>query len=342
MVDVRRSLTFNEFDIILNMLLGRGVITGSVYKNNKSPVSAFKTIVEQQKNVFNNMNNPVMTPIYKAINVAFNTYKNQENINIDYAKKLINNLVRPLSCDKRSGQNTVEGEEYFVRSVLFLICLLVMKHNNIPEQEYFSKKTGLFGSTVSLLEHLIKKKDEQGEPCSSLYNELLNVYNFSNTIVEMTQHGGSWKSMFGYQNTSDKLNDLLWSFFVKPIVNTFESAKDNFTVEYNTLLEKSSSLPNRYTETIKQYLTSKTKIPEYLTELLNKHKLINSCDHLFVEKLKFISNIPELKMILTEELAKLSPEENTFFNRCLQNGGKRKFRQTRLRKRNRNRKTRRS
>lgn len=148
--------------------------------------------------------------------------------------------------------------------------------------------------------------------------------------------------MLGYQNTSDKLNDLLWSFFVKPIVNTFESAKENFTVEYNTLLENSSSLPNRHTETIKHYLTSKTKIPEYLTELLNKHILINSCDHLFVEKLKFISKIPELKMILTEEIAKLSPEQKIFFNGCLQNGGKRRFRQTKQRQRQRQRKSRRS
>jgi hypothetical protein len=177
MVDFREMLSRNEFDSIFNVLVGHGAFNGPVYRSPgelNGPALDFKNFITKHRTVLYE-DNPDMQSIYRNVKDKFD--QTTINFNVYFAKEAINGLVRPNSCDKSTDQNNVFGEEYFVRPILFLLCLLILKRKGMPESEFFTKKSGLFGSSVSLSDHLKKKRDEQGEPCTRLYTELLNVYN---------------------------------------------------------------------------------------------------------------------------------------------------------------------
>ena len=177
MVDFSKTLSFNEFHIVFNVLVEHGDLIGPVYTSPgelNGPALDFKNFITKHSTVLY-VDNPDLQPIYRNVKDKFD--QTTINFNVYFAKQAINGLVRPYSCDKSTDQNNVFGEEYFVRPILFLLCLLILKRKGMPESEFFTKKSGLFRSSVSLSDHLKKKRDEQGEPCSRLYTELLNVYN---------------------------------------------------------------------------------------------------------------------------------------------------------------------
>ena len=53
-----------------------------------------------------------------------------------------------------------------------------MKRKGIKEQDYFTKTIVFQKKRVSLRDHLVKKMNEQGGDCQTLFKKLLAVYDF--------------------------------------------------------------------------------------------------------------------------------------------------------------------
>jgi hypothetical protein len=138
--------------------------------------------------------------MYTKIQKAFETYvEKQSDKTIHFADITIDIVVRPYKCENSKyvvfNNNEVSDLDSFYRPILFLVMLLYMKHKGIPEDKFFSKSTGILKKiSVSLYNHLLKKRGEQEGACKDLFQKLIDVYEFvypgkSNLAIRMPQEG---------------------------------------------------------------------------------------------------------------------------------------------------------
>ena len=150
--------------------------------------------------------------MYNNIKTVFDNYiTNHGDKTIYFDNITIDMVVRPGTCEKSNNvvksffnNNKVHDLEYFYRPILLLVMLLYMNKKQIPEDQFFYKtiKTGVFQETrVSLYNHLVKKRDEQGGDCKILFEKLINVYNFvypgkSNLAIRIPAQEGARRTRY--------------------------------------------------------------------------------------------------------------------------------------------------
>jgi hypothetical protein len=142
--------------------------------------------------------------MYTIIKKAYETYDASANPTntrtIDFDEITIDMVVRSSYCETGMifTRNKVSKHESFYRQVLFLLMLLYMKRKGIQEQDYFTKTIGYQKKRVSLRDHLVKKMNEQGGDCQTLFNKLLDVYDF---VYPPTNHRLTVRNQNGARRT---------------------------------------------------------------------------------------------------------------------------------------------